>query len=122
MTEQSKLQNEIYSLSRNLYETSELIKNLDKQLIEKEIDYYISDQIKPRQIILKIVEFLQRMKIEIPSYWSIANLIAESFNCYEKKLLSGIKELIDDRQISLLDDLIKISKSDGTHQETQLLY
>lgn len=96
-----------------------LFNDFKKSSLVNEIDFMISNQIRPREIILKVAELLQLKRTEIPSYFIISNIITNRLNSYEKNLLSKFKTLIDKEKIDLLDDLIKFSKLPNRDDESK---
>jgi TnpA family transposase len=100
-----------------------LFHKVDSKILEEEIQYYISEQIRPRQIILKIVQFLQSNRIEVPNYWAISNIITNSFNKHEQGLLLNMQKSLNGNQIKLLDDLITMpntSEAESTEEKSLL--
>jgi len=94
-----------------------LFTELDRNIVFSEIDSLIEIQTRPRQIFSIFVNFLTYKKVELPNYYTIANLITDRFNSYEKKVLTKLEELLDDDKKKLLDDLIKIPESDKNDKE-----
>ncbi len=91
MTEQSKLQNEIYSLSRNLYETSELIKNLDKQLIEKELSLTESEREMVLSTFSNYEKICQDLKVKLEDYFKEEEKQGNEVSFVFKKLYKKLK-------------------------------
>jgi hypothetical protein len=56
-----------------------LFGDLKKDFLDDEIGSLIVKQVRPRQVFLKLVEFLKSRKIEIPSYHIIAGLVTNRF-------------------------------------------
>ena len=88
-----------------------LFGDLKKDFLDDEIGSLIVKQVRPRQVFLKLVEFLKSRKIEIPSYHTIAGLVTNRFNLYEKELFSKLENLLDCENKELLDELIEFSES-----------
>ncbi|MFT7087478.1 MAG: TnpA family transposase [Rickettsiales bacterium] len=109
----SKYMNKSYSRHKKIIADLEgvlLFEEFDKKHLIDEVKYNVENQIRPRQILIKMVELLQVRKAEIPTYFVLAKFIIDEFNSYENGLSLKLESLLGKKQIDLLDNLIKISE------------
>jgi len=78
-----------------------------KELLIKETDLLTSRQQKPRLIFMSLVDFLQSKKIQVPTYYTFAEIITESLINYEKELVMTINKSLTKEEKEMLDDLLK---------------
>ena len=87
-----------------------------KQLLLNEASSLCSRQLKPQTIFGSLVDFLNEKKIELPSYFVLANIITTALNQYEANLIASLDKVITPQEKSLLDNLLK-----GTDNNSKLL-
>ncbi len=81
--------------------------NSIKQIVTKEISSMVRSQLRPRFILLQVLEILRRKKIEIPSYNILANLIVGEINHHRRRLSKVIEHHLTDDCRQLLDALFE---------------
>ncbi|MFT5703380.1 MAG: hypothetical protein ACI9TO_000749, partial [Rickettsiales bacterium] len=107
----SKYMNKSYSRHKKIISDLEgflLFEEFDKKHLIDEVKYNVENQIRPRQILIKMVELLQVKKAEIPTYFVLAKFIIDEFKSYENGLSLKLERLLGKKQIDLLDNLIQI--------------
>ena len=72
-----------------------------------EAELLTSRQQKPRLIFMSLVDFLQTKKIQVPNFYTLAEIITESLNNYENKLVQIINESLSEDEATLIDDLLE---------------
>jgi len=96
-----------------------------KQIIQKEIHFYINKRLKPKNIFEQVILFLRKQKIELPSYDSLQKEITNGLNDFEDQLSKQIKLHLDNdiRQLldQLLDEIIKEDQHFKTGVKTSVL-
>ena len=79
-------------------------------LVQDEILFLCSRQIKPRMQFYAVVEYLRDNKIEVPGYTTIVQLINDGFYHYETALIDQFEQNMTTRDRKLLDALVKKSR------------
>jgi len=69
-------------------------------------------QLKPRLIFGQLLEYLHSRKIESLSYYSLAEIITNSLNDHQFKMVSTLNRILTDTQRILLDELLLPLNSD----------
>jgi hypothetical protein len=82
--------NELNTKHLNWTQRSYILKDLGyqsykdhKQIIQKEIHFYINKRLKPKNIFEQVILFLRKQKIELPSYDSLQKEITNGLNDFE---------------------------------------
>ncbi|MEO8402596.1 MAG: Tn3 family transposase [Gammaproteobacteria bacterium] len=91
--------------------------NEEKKLFLTDIDRLVSKKIRPKLIIIKLIDILQKKKIEIPSYNQFADAIVDAENRFESNLISILEKHLDAKQIAQLDALLPNEKKDPSDTE-----
>ena len=75
--------------------------------LSNEAELMLAKQASLKDILFRLVDFLQQSRVEVPGYYLLAQTITEAFRKYEKQLTLQIEKSLqtDDRQ--LLDDLLE---------------
>ncbi len=75
--------------------------------VAEHVQLLAQQQLKPQQIFMATVDFCWKHRIEVPSYHQLSEVITDSFNIVESRLLSQLEALLctDDR--TKLDYLIR---------------
>ncbi len=78
-----------------------------KELLKQETLLLCGKQTKPRLMFLSLIDFLRCKKIEVPTYYAIADIITQTLHDFESTLVVLLKQnlLVEDRQ--MLDALLK---------------
>ena len=96
-----------------------------KQIIQKEIHFYINKRLKPKNIFEQVILFLRKQKNELPSYDSLQKEITNGLNKFEDQLSKQIKLHLDNdiRQLldQLLDEIVKEDQYFKTGVKTSVL-
>src|ERR1017187_1199066 len=99
--------------------------NDHKQIIQKEIHFYINKRLKPKNIFEQVILFLRKQKNELPSYDSLQKEITNGLNKFEDQLSKQIKLHLDNdiRQLldQLLDEIVKEDQYFKTGVKTSVL-
>jgi TnpA family transposase len=94
-------------------------KEFDKEAeraVSKEINAMVRSQLRPRLMMLKVLEILKRNKVELPSYNLLTNLIVTEINRHKRELTKIIESHLTPENRQLLDSLLE-KKEDGCSQE-----
>jgi TnpA family transposase len=78
-----------------------------KQIIIKEISSIIRSQLRVKLILIKTIEILINLKIEIPSYTIIANLIVEEIKKHKQELMKIIESRLTPATRKMIDTLFE---------------
>ena len=78
-----------------------------KNKLITEAELLTSRQQKPRLIFMSLVDFLQTKKIQVPNFYTLAEIITESLSNYENKLGQIINESLSEDGATLIDDLLE---------------
>jgi hypothetical protein len=92
---------------------------LEKQTIAREIQSTIRSQLRPKLILLRMLEILASNKIEIPTYNILANLIVEGQKEHQLKLSNVIEESLTEKSRKILDTLLEKENQDDVQLEKQ---
>jgi TnpA family transposase len=82
-----------------------------KKLITQEIEPMVGSQLKPKLILLRIIDVLVREKIEIPDYFPLAEIILSAINDRKKVLTEIIETALTIDIKKLLDGFLVQSSS-----------
>src|SRR6266567_2735385 len=78
----------------------------ERMQVKKEAELSVPTQMRPKEIISSLIDYLYQNKIEVPSYDMLAKIITESFRKYEKQLAETIERELTAEDKHLLDDLL----------------
>ena len=81
-----------------------------------EIAPLVRVQLRPKLLLVEIIEVLTRKKIEIPSYNVLADLIVAAFNRHQRMLSAIVDECLSEKQRDKLDELLEKEPGDGTDE------
>jgi TnpA family transposase len=90
------------------------------QLLLEEINFLLSKQTRLKDVFEKLLQTLEQEKIEIPSYYRLADLITEGFRAHEKRLLAAIERSLWPEDRTLLDDLLHVDQAYGGESKQDL--
>lgn len=88
-----------------------------KAIVIREIDTMIRSQLKPKLIMLRLIEILSSKKIEIPTYNMLASLIIDESKKYKADLSNTIEELLIPEIKIMLDSLLEKESKEGLNEE-----
>lgn len=74
-------------------------------VLDLEIDVMMRSQLKPKLIFWRCVDVLMRERIQLPTYYTLADLILTAINHRKKELALQIDQSLDSETRSLLDAL-----------------
>ncbi|MFS8083892.1 MAG: DUF4158 domain-containing protein, partial [Ginsengibacter sp.] len=89
----------------------------EKELFLTEIDRLVSNKMRPKLIIIKLIDIFQKKKIEIPSYNQFSDAIVNAENRFESNLMSILEKHLDVKQIEQLDALLPNENNDQSDAE-----
>jgi len=89
-----------------------------EDLTAKEITKHIRSQLRPKLILLEVIQMLGRRKIAVPIYNILANLIVKETNRHKRNLIQIIERELTPEQRELLDALFE---KDVEEEETAAL-
>ena len=78
-----------------------------EQIVIKEISSMIRSQLRPKLIMLRILEILISQKIEIPSYHILSNLIVDEIKRHKQALTKLIESKLNSETRKMLDTLFE---------------
>jgi len=78
-----------------------------KQIVTKEISSIIRSQLRPKLIMIRIIEILMSQKIEIPSYTTLVNLIVDEIKKHKQELIIIIEKQLTSETRKMLDVLLE---------------
>lgn len=78
-----------------------------KKLVIKECRQLVKKQIKPKSVLLLLIQFILLKRIEIPRYHMLSEIITDAFNVFEKSLAKKIDSYLEPHHRKLRDDLPK---------------
>jgi len=78
-----------------------------RKLLLQEAMSLCVNQIKPRYLFLSLVDFLKEKRIEVPGYYSLAEIITRGLKSFEKELLNSVEKHISPQQKFLLNELLE---------------
>ncbi len=64
------------------------------ELVAQQIEWQVQKQLSPKQIFFSIVDYCWEHKIELPSYYSLTNILTSTYNTFEKNLLGSLEKNI----------------------------
>ncbi len=91
-----------------------------KTILQQEASSLSSNQMKPRSLFISLVDFLRSKKIEVPSYYSLSEIITDALNVAERKVLDLIEKLISSENKRILDNLLSVSEECSTEGKQDL--
>ena len=75
--------------------------------LANEAELMLAKQTSLKDILFRLVDFLQQSRIEVPGYNLLARIITEAFRTYEKQLALQIEKSLQADDRHLLDDLLE---------------
>lgn len=96
-----------------------------KRVLLDEALQQCANQTRPRFMFMSLVDFLISKRIEIPTYYSLSDIITEALKQFERTLVSAIQNHLGAKDRLLLDDLLEIGGSsdlDGNERSPNHLY
>jgi TnpA family transposase len=81
-----------------------------------EINPLIRVQLRPKLVLVAIIQILTRKKIEIPSYNVLADMIVVGLNLHQRTLAEIIDDCLSETQRAKLDELLEKEPADGTDE------
>jgi TnpA family transposase len=96
--------------------------NSGKELLQKEAQNLCSRQMKPRLMLMSLVDFLKSQKIELPNYHALADIITNALRDFEKTLIEDIEKHLSTKEKRLLDDLLEFGEeyTGGDKQDSKI--
>ena len=83
------------------------MKSLEKKLLLKEAGELFAIRIKPKAIFVSLIDSLKLRKIQLPTFFTISELITNALKIYENELLNLINSNLTSKQIKLMNELLK---------------
>jgi hypothetical protein len=71
-------------------------------------------------MLMSLIDYLCKKRIEIPNYYAFAEIITEALKEFERKLLSSIEENINQKQKYLLDELLEADEEYLSEEKQEL--
>jgi len=93
-----------------------------KKLFLVEIDRLVSKKLRPKLIIIKLIDILRKKKIEVPNYSQFSDTIVDAENHFESNLMSILEKYLDTKQIEQLDALLANEKNDPQTNKTNCCF
>ncbi len=62
---------------------------------------------------MSLVDFLQTKRIQVPNYYTLAEIITESLKNYENRLVHIINSNLSNDELELMDDLLEKEDSNS---------
>jgi len=84
-----------------------------KQFVINEASALVEKQIKPKSVLLLLIQFMLYKHIEIPRYHMLADIITNAFNKFEKSLAEKIESYLKPEHRKLLDTLLEREDDDS---------
>lgn len=88
------------------------ISGKEEELLLDHAQLQASQQKKPLQIFMKLIDYCWKHQIVIPTYTELAEYVTESYNAFEAKILGQLKGLLSNEQDEMLDSLIMDSSAE----------
>jgi len=85
-----------------------------RQMLINESTSMIKSKLRPKLIFINLIEKLLSIKIDIPSYNQIANLIIEQINLHNSAMTNLISQKLTCSSQYLLDQLLKMNNKSAT--------
>ena len=93
-----------------------------KNLFEKEALELVKSSSKPKEIFYILVDFLTERKIEIPQYYSFAEIITKTLRFFENELIEKVDKTLILEQKELLDGFMNLLKDNSLEPSAQNPY
>ena len=94
----------------------------EKKLLIEKANSLIARQLKPKLILSELMDFLIKKKIEVPGYFTLAEIITLAINNYEKKLMKIIIDNITSEQKDLLNTFLEFEEKIVSQDKTEKGY
>ena len=93
-----------------------------KKLLEKEAFALSSKHMKPRLMLIYLVDFLKKQKTEIPNYYTFSEVITNVLRNFEKSLVATIEKRLSIEDKKLLDRLLEFGEEylEGEKQDAKI--
>jgi TnpA family transposase len=91
-----------------------------QSLFQQEIMARVARRQSSKQILIEVREFLRSKQIEVPGYNRFTFEITRAFAKFEKDLVLLVKENLQEDQVKLLDQLLKVDTETHSSELTQL--
>ena len=80
-------------------------------MLKKEADFLLSKQMRLKDVFATLLHKLEQQKVEIPSFYKLAELITDCFRTYEKRLLTSVEQSLRPKDKQLLDRLLQVDEA-----------
>jgi hypothetical protein len=90
------------------------------KLLSEEVGFLLTKQMRLKDVFKKLLQILEREKVEIPGYYRLADLITEGFRAHEKRLLAAIERSLQPEDRRLLDGLLHVDQAYGDQPRQDL--
>lgn len=85
-----------------------------KLLIQQEARHLVKRQVHPERVFWNVCTFTRAHRIEVPTYYSLCELISEAIRHVEQRLDQALLEAITSEQALLLDELFEKLPADAS--------
>lgn len=89
-------------------------------LVSNEATLLITKQIKLRKVFFGLLNFLSHNKIEVPTYYRLANIITAALREYEKDILLSLEKVLTKNNKLRLDELLTVDATYKTSKKTDV--
>ena len=78
-----------------------------KTMVQQEARHLVGRQVHPERVLWNLCAFTRAHRIEVPTYFTLCELISEAIRTVEQRLDQTLLKAITPEQIVLLDDLLE---------------
>lgn len=93
-----------------------------KYIFEREAQELIKSSLRPNDIFYTLLDFLIERKIEIPQYYSFAEVITKTLNSFENQLVEKVNKVLSEEQKELLDGFMNLLRDNKLEPSAQNPY
>lgn len=78
-----------------------------KKLAREEIEPMVKSQLRPKLILHHVLSFLEKRRIELPTYHNLSSIILNAIADYKENLMQQLHLYLSDQDMDLLDELLE---------------
>jgi hypothetical protein len=91
-----------------------------QQQLTTEADFLLSKQVRLKDIFESLLLFLEKKRVEIPSYNILAHIITDAFRRYQKDIVARIEMCLSQEGRTVFDTLLAIDEAYQTPEKQDL--
>ena len=90
------------------------------RLLVAEAGFFVSKQVRLKEIFESLLLFLEKKRVEIPTYNFLAHIITRAYRTYQKEIVVRIEKALTKEDMTLLETLLTVDETYERAEKQQL--